>query len=272
MPNSYLNSIGLKPLTHLDLLAMKQRSEKIACLTAYDASFSALCDDVGIDVILIGDSLGMVIQGQSTTLPVTLEDMIYHTRCVTQTNKRALIIADLPFMTYATPEMAAHNAARLIQESGAQVIKLEGAKIEIIEFLVAQGICVCGHLGLLPQFIHQLGGYKVQGKIESTAQKLLDDALKIQNAGATMLILECVPAELARKITEQLTIPVIGIGAGNGCDGQVLVLYDMLGISTGKRPRFSKDFLSESASIQDALKNYIHAVKNGDFPTSEHSF
>ena len=272
MPNSYLTSNHSKPLTHLDLLAMKQRGEKIACLTAYDASFSALCDEVGIDAILVGDSLGMVIQGQSTTLPVKIDDVIYHTRCVAQTSKRALIIADLPFMTYATPEMAAQNAARLIQESRAQIIKLEGAKIEIIEFLVAQGICVCGHLGLLPQFIHQIGGYKVQGKIESAAQKLLDDSLKIQNAGASLLVLECVPAELARQITQQLTIPVIGIGAGNRCDGQVLVLYDMLGISTGKRPRFSKDFLNGSSSVQQAIENYRQAVKNGDFPTSEHSF
>lgn len=272
MSNSYLNSIGSKPLTHLDLLAMKQRGEKIACLTAYDASFSALCDEANVDVILVGDSLGMVIQGQSTTLPVKIDDMIYHTRCVTQTSKRTLVIADLPFMTYATPEMAAKNAARLIQEGGAQMVKLEGAKINIIEFLVTQGISVCGHLGLLPQFIHQLGGYKVQGKIESAAAKLLEDALAIQNVGATMLLLECVPAELARQISEQLTIPVIGIGAGKFCDAQVLVIYDMLGISTGKRPRFSKDFLSESASIQDALRNYVHAVKNGDFPTPEHSF
>lgn len=272
MPNSYLNSIGSKPLTHRDLLAMKQHGEKIACLTAYDASFSALCDEAGVEVILVGDSLGMVIQGQATTLPVKIEDMIYHTRCVTQTRKRALVIADLPFMTYSTPEMAAQNAARLIQDGGAKIVKLEGAKIEIIEFLVAQGICVCGHLGLLPQFIHQLGGYNVQGKIDSAAQKLLEDALKIQNAGAAMLILECVPAELAKQISMQLTIPVIGIGAGKFCDGQVLVIYDMLGISTGKRPRFSKDFLSESVSIQDALKNYVYAVKNGDFPTPEHSF
>lgn len=272
MPNSYVNSTSSKPLTHCDLLAMKQHEEKIACLTAYDASFSALCDETGVEVILVGDSLGMVIQGQSTTLPVKIEDMIYHTRCVTKTSKRALVIADLPFMTYTTPEMAAQNAARLIQDGGAKIVKLEGAKIEIIEFLVAHGICVCGHLGLLPQFIHQLGGYNVQGKIESAAQKLLEDALKIQNAGAVMLILECVPAELAKQISKQLTIPVIGIGAGKFCDGQVLVIYDMLGISTGKRPRFSKDFLNESASIQDALKNYVHAVKNGDFPTPEHSF
>ena len=272
MSHNYLSSSAMKPLTHLDLLAMKQRGEKIACLTAYDASFSALCDLAGCDVMLVGDSLGMVIQGNSTTLPVKIDDMIYHTRCVTKTSKRALVIADLPFMTYATPELAAQNAARLIQDGGAQMVKLEGAKIDVIEFLTTQGICVCGHLGLLPQFIHQLGGYKVQGKLAQAAEKLLADALAVQKAGATLLILECVPADLARQITENLTIPVIGIGAGNGCDGQVLVVYDMLGISTGKRPRFSKDFLSDTNSIESALKNYVQAVKNGEFPTAQHSF
>lgn len=272
MPHNYLSSSSLKPLTHLDFLAMKQRGEKIACLTAYDASFSAICDEVGVEVILVGDSLGMVIQGNSTTLPVKMNDMIYHTRCVTQTCKRALVMADLPFMSYATPKSAAKNAAKLIQKGGAQMVKLEGAKIDVIEFLVAQGISVCGHLGLLPQFIHQLGGYKVQGKMAQAAKKLLADALKIQNAGATILLLECVPADLAQQITQSLTIPVIGIGAGNACDGQVLVIYDMLGISTGKRPRFSKNFLAGTDSIESALKNYVTAVKQGEFPTLEHSF
>lgn len=272
MPHSYLTLNTVLPLTHLDVLAMKQRGEKIACLTAYDASFSALIDTAGIDVILVGDSLGMVIQGYSTTLPVKIDDMIYHTRCVTHACKRALVIADLPFMTYATSESAVQNAAALIQNGGAQLVKLEGAKIEIIQFLVTQGIAVCGHLGLLPQFIHQLGGYKVQGKLAETAAQLLVDALAIQNAGAAMLVLECVPADLARQITEQLTIPVIGIGAGGACDGQVLVTYDMLGISTGKRPRFSKNFLSDTNSIEAALKNYVHAVKQGDFPAAIHSF
>ncbi len=272
MPHSYLTSNSSQPVTHLDLLTMKQRGEKFACLTAYDASFSALIDAAGIDAILVGDSLGMVIQGNPTTLPVKMDDMVYHTRCVTKTCKRALVIADLPFMTYATPEMAAQNAAALIQEGGAQMVKLEGAKVEIIQFLVAQGISVCGHLGLLPQFIHQLGSYKVQGKVAESAAQLLADALAIQNAGAAMLVLECVPADLARKITEKLTIPVIGIGAGKCCDAQVLVVYDMLGISTGKRPRFSKNFLIETNSIETALKNYCHAVKQGDFPTAAHSF
>lgn len=272
MPSSYLMPNSNHPLTHLDLLAMKQGGEKIACLTAYDASFGALIDAAGIEVILVGDSLGMVIQGHTTTLPVKIDDMIYHTRCVTKTCKRALVIADLPFMTYATPESAAQNAAILIQTGGAQMVKLEGAKLEVIQFLVAQGISVCGHLGLLPQFIHQLGGYKVQGKLAEAAEKLLADALAIQNSGAAMLILECVPADLARQITEQLTIPVIGIGAGNSCDGQVLVVYDMLGISVGKRPRFSKNFLDDTHSIKTALENYSHAVKQGEFPAFAHSF
>jgi 3-methyl-2-oxobutanoate hydroxymethyltransferase len=272
MTNNYLSSTTQKSLTHLDLLEMKQRGEKIACLTAYDASFSALCDSAGCEVILVGDSLGMVFQGNSTTLPVKIDEMIYHTKAVTKTSKRALVIADLPFMTYSTPECAAQNAARLIQDGGAKMVKLEGAKIEVIEFLAEQGICVCGHLGLLPQSIHQLGGYKVQGKLAEVAEKLLLDAMAVQNAGAVMLLLECVPAELALQITQNLTIPVIGIGAGNGCDGQVLVIYDMLGISTGKRPRFSKDFLSETNSVESALKNYVQAVKNDEFPTALHSF
>lgn len=251
---------------------MKQRGEKITCLTAYDASFSALIDATGIEVILVGDSLGMVVQGHATTLPVTLDDIIYHTRCVMRSCRRALVIADLPFMTYSTPELAAQSAAKLIQLGGAQLVKFEGARIDIVEFLVKQGIAVCGHLGLLPQFIHQIGGYKVQGKACDSADQLIKEALALQKAGVSLLILECVPAELARKISEQLHIPVIGIGAGADCDGQVLVVYDMLGMSPGKRPRFSKDFLSETNSIEAALKIYYNAVKQGDFPTSAHSF
>ena len=272
MNTSYSSSLANKPLTHLNLLEMKQRGEKITCLTAYDASFSALIDATGIEVILVGDSLGMVVQGHATTLPVTLDDIIYHTRCVMRSCQRALVIADLPFMTYSTPELAAQSAAQLIQLGGAQLVKFEGARIDIVAFLVKQGIAVCGHLGLLPQFIHQIGGYKVQGKACDSADKLINDALALQKAGVSLLILECVPAKLARKISEQLHIPVIGIGAGADCDGQVLVVYDMLGISTGKRPSFSKDFLSETNSIEGAFKIYYNAVKQGDFPTSAHSF
>lgn len=207
-----------------DLAAMKQRGEKISCLTAYDAGFSALIDKVGVDMMLVGDSLGMVIQGHDTTLPVTIRDMVYHTRCVSKARQRAFIIADLPFMTYATPVMAAKNAAKLMQLGGAQMVKLEGSRIDCVRFLVDQGIPVCGHLGLLPQSINQLGSYKVQGKEQAAAEKMLADAQQLQQAGASLLVLECVPASLAKEISLQLTIPVIGIGAGVDCDGQVLVL------------------------------------------------
>lgn len=262
----------VKTLTMQDINAMKQRAEKITCLTAYDASFSDLCDAVGIELLLVGDSLGMVIQGRSTTLPVTIDDMIYHTRCVSQARQRAFIIADLPFMSYPTPLIAAQNAARLMQESGAQMVKLEGARIETTRFLVEQGIPVCGHLGLLPQHINHTGVYKVQGKTSADADKILENAHQLQQAGASLLVLECVPAALAKLISHELTIPTIGIGAGVDCDGQVLVLYDMLGISIGKSPRFSKNFMHDANSIRDALAAYQLAVKQSQFPTSEHSF
>jgi 3-methyl-2-oxobutanoate hydroxymethyltransferase len=262
----------VKTLTVQDITAMKQRGEKITCLTAYDASFSALCDVVGIELLLVGDSLGMVIQGQDTTLPVTIDDMIYHTRCVSQARRRAFIIADLPFMSYPTPLVAAQNAARLMQESGAQMVKLEGARLETTRFLVDQGIPVCGHLGLLPQQINQLGTYKVQGKTTADADKILENAHQLQQAGASLLVLECIPAALAKTISHELTIPVIGIGAGVDCDGQVLVLYDMLGIGIGKTPRFSKNFMQDASSISDAIAAYHQLVKQSQFPTSEHSF
>lgn len=255
-----------------DLMAMKQAGEKITCLTAYDASFSALLDQAGIDVILIGDSLGMVIQGHTSTIPVSIEDMVYHSRCVSHARKRAFVIADLPFASYATPEKALQNAALLMQAGGAQMVKLEGAKIDVIRFLGEQGIPVCGHLGLLPQSVNRLGGYKVQGREQTQAQKILEDAIAIQDAGAELLILECIPATLAAQITQKLTIPVIGIGAGACCDGQVLVLYDMLNIGIGNRPRFSKDFMAEADSIAGAIKAYHQAVKSGAFPSQAHCY
>jgi len=262
----------LKPLSVTDLAAMKQRSEKITCLTAYDASFSALIDKAGIDVMLVGDSLGMVVQGHDTTLPVTLNDMVYHARCVSKARQRAFIIADLPFMSYTTPVIAAKNAARLLQDGGAQMVKLEGARIEIVSFLVDQGVPVCGHLGLLPQSINQLGSYKIQGKERADAEKMIADAHELQKAGAGLLVLECVPAVLAKEISAQLTIPVIGIGAGVDCDGQVLVLYDMLDIGTVRRPRFSKNFMTDAANIEEAIMAYQRAVKQSQFPAVEHSF
>jgi 3-methyl-2-oxobutanoate hydroxymethyltransferase len=270
--NRYSSTATLKPLSITDLAAMKQRGEKISCLTAYDAAFSALIDKAGIDMMLVGDSLGMVIQGHDTTLPVIIRDMVYHTRCVSKARERAFIIADLPFMTYATPVIAAKNAAKLMQAGGAQMVKLEGPRIDCVRFLVDQGISVCGHLGLLPQSINQLGSYKVQGKEQAAAEQILADARKLQQAGAGLLVLECVPAALAKDISSQLTIPVIGIGAGADCDGQVLVLYDMLNIGTVKRPRFSKDFMSDAATIEGAIHAYHLAVKQSLFPTAEHSF
>ncbi|MDD2759983.1 MAG: 3-methyl-2-oxobutanoate hydroxymethyltransferase [Methylomonas sp.] len=261
-----------KQLSITDLAAMKQVGDKISCLTAYDASFSALLDLAGIDVILVGDSLGMVIQGHSSTIPVTVEEMVYHTRCVATARKRAFVIADLPFAAYATLEQALQNSARLMQAGGAQMVKLEGSRPEVVGFLVNQGIPVCGHLGLLPQSVNRLGGYRVQGRHPEDAQKILKDAIALEKAGADLLILECVPAKLAGEIARNLGIPVIGIGAGVDCDGQVLVLYDMLNISTGNRPRFSKNFMAEAESIEGAIRHYHQAVKALEFPSAEHCY
>lgn len=261
-----------KPLSINDLTAMKQRGEKISCLTAYDAGFGAIIDKAGVDIMLVGDSLGMVIQGHGTTLPVTINDMVYHTRCVCNTRQRAFVIADLPFLSYITPIAAVENAAKLIQQGGAQMVKLEGARLDCVGFLADQGIPVCGHLGLLPQSINYLGEYKVQGKEQAHAEKILNDAQKLEQAGAQLLVLECVPALLAGQISARLTIPVIGIGAGVDCDGQVLVLYDMLDIGTGKRPRFSKNFMHGAPSIEAAIYAYHQAVKQSQFPAPEHCF
>jgi 3-methyl-2-oxobutanoate hydroxymethyltransferase len=270
--NQTAHDSTVKPLTVNDLAAMKQRREKISCLTAYDASFSALIDKVGVDMMLVGDSLGMVIQGYDTTLPATINDMVYHARCVSNARRRSFVIADLPFMSYATPVVAAKNAARLMRIGGAQMVKLEGPRVEIISFLIDQGIPVCGHLGLLPQMINQLGSYKVQGIEPADAARIIADAHQLQQAGAGMLVLECVPAELAREISGQLRIPVIGIGAGVDCDGQVLVLYDMLNIGIKKRPRFSKNFMQDATSIEAAIHAYHQAVKQSQFPSPEQSF
>lgn len=268
----YLTPKLNKPININDLMEMKQRSEKITCLTAYDASFSALLDKAGIEVLLVGDSLGMVIQGRDSTLPVSVDEMAYHCACVNRTRQRAFLIADLPFMSYYSEQQAAITSARLMQEGGAQMIKLEGAKLGIIRFLVEQSVPVCGHLGLLPQSINQLGNYKVQGKAKPDAEKIYEQALAIENAGASLLVLECIPAKLARQISTGLSIPVIGIGAGVDCDGQVLVLYDMLNIGTGKRPRFSKNFLKDAADIETAILNYIDEVKRARFPGPDQSF
>ena len=269
---SLYSKTSSKPLSVLDLFAMKQAGEKISCLTAYDASFASLMDKVGIDVLLVGDSLGMVVQGKSTTVPVTVDEMLYHSRCVSSVRQRAFVISDLPFLSYSTKESAIKNAALLMQQGGAQMVKLEGSHFKIIRFLVKQGVPICGHLGLLPQSINQLGTYKVKGKSTQEAEKILADAQKMEQAGASLLVLECVPASLAKKISQTLTIPVIGIGAGVDCDGQVLVSYDMLGLSAGKRPRFTRNFMLDSDSIEAAMTEYHRAVKYKCFPSLDHSY
>lgn len=258
-----------KSMTLPELAAMKQRREKITCLTSYDATLARIVDEAGIDVVLVGDSLGMVIQGHTTTLPVTIEDVVYHTACVARGIRKALIMADLPFMSCATPKDAAHNAALLIR-AGAHAVKLEGAgpQLPIIRFLSERHVAVCAHLGLLPQAVHRIGGYKMQARDQDSARQLLADARAAAEAGASLLILECVPAELAREVTESIAIPTIGIGAGPHCDGQVLVLYDLLGFSS-RLPWFCKDFLAECGNPAAAIRRYADDVRAGRFPASE---
>lgn len=256
------------------LRRMKQEGDKIAVLTAYDASFARVLDESGIDVVLVGDSLGMVIQGQDTTVPVTMNDMIYHARSTERGLEHAMLVVDMPFMSYTSPEMALRNAARLMQEGSAQMVKLEGgeAQVHTVAALTRHGIPVCAHLGLTPQSVHKIGGYRVQGREELVANQMMADAISLQNAGADLLILECVPEQLAMDITEAVSVPVIGIGASVHCDGQVLVLHDILGISHGRIPKFARNFLDGEADIQSAVTAYIQAVKNSSFPTEAHTF
>lgn len=270
------DSSGVKTIkrrTVTTLRKMKQANEKIVMLTAYDASFGRVLDDQGVDVILIGDSLGMVIQGHPTTIPVTVDDMIYHTRAVSAVAQTALVLADLPFMSYTSPDRALRNCARLMQESDAQMVKLEGGapQVETVKQLTHHGVPVCAHLGLQPQSVHKLGGYRVQGREEVVAKQMQADALALQEAGADMILLECVPEILATLITQAVEVPVIGIGAGRGCDGQVLVLHDMLGI-TPRAPRFSYNFMQEGRNIPQAIRAYVDAVKGGSFPADAHCF
>ena len=260
-------------VTVTSLRKMKQTGEKIAMLTAYDASFARVLDNQGVDIILVGDSLGMVIQGHDTTVPVTMDEMVYHTRAVTQASQRALVIGDLPFMSYTSPEMALLNSARLMQEGRAHMVKLEGGapQVATVAQLAHYGVPVCAHLGLQPQSVHKLGGYRVQGRDEAVAKQMLADAKALQDAGADLLVLECVPVNVAATISQALNIPVIGIGAGRECDGQVLVLHDMLGISA-KAPKFSQDFIGEGATIPQAVAAYVQAVKANSFPQDQHCF
>jgi 3-methyl-2-oxobutanoate hydroxymethyltransferase len=262
------------PVTLATLAALKRAGEKFACLTAYDASFAAVLDAAGVDLIMVGDSLGMVVQGHDSTLPVRMQDMLYHSQCVARGSRRALRVIDMPYRSYDSPAEALNNAARLMREGQAQVVKLEGGAVqaETVRRLSAQGIPVCGHIGLLPQSVRELGGYRVQGRDAEDAERILADAKSLQAAGAVLLVVECVPAGLGRDIAQAVDIPVIGIGAGPDCDAQVLVLYDMLGITRGKRARFVKDFLADAGSVQAAVEAYVRAVKTGLYPAPEHCY
>lgn len=252
---------------------MKSAGEKIACLTAYDASFARLEEDAGVDAILVGDSLGMVLHGEETTINVTLDDMVYHTRLVSKACDRTMVISDMPHNSYLDVNSAIDNAKRLINEANADMVKLEGGEeiADIIKALKNENISVCGHLGLTPQSFQSSKDFKVQATTDETAEKLKQDALAIQQAGCDCMVFECIPADVAKEVTQALCIPTIGIGAGVDCDGQVLVVHDMLGI-TGKTFRFLKNFLEANDSIADSIKAYVNEVKNKSFPTAKHSF
>ena len=262
-------------ITTADIRNKKVNGEIVTMLTAYDAGFARLLDDAGVDMLLVGDSLGNVILGYDVTLAVTMEDMLHHTRAVCRGASRSLVVADMPFMSYQiSVEEALRNAGRFLQETGAQAVKLEGGKevVPAVKAMTAAGIPVVGHLGLTPQSVHQLGGFKVQGKSLSAAQRLMDDARALEEAGAFALVLECIPTKLAAKVSQELSIPTIGIGAGNGCDGQVLVTHDLLGILPGFKPKFVKAYRTLHTDVSNAVREYIEEVKNRQFPAPEHSF
>lgn len=263
----------MKATTLSQLRQWKEDNHKFATLTAYDSSFAQLFAEQGINVMLVGDSLGMVMQGNDSTLPVTVEEIAYHTRSVRRGAPLALLLADLPFMTYATPEQAFASAAVLMR-AGANMVKLEGGSwlCDTVRMLTERAVPVCGHLGLTPQSVNIFGGYKVQGRDEVAANLLVKDALALEEAGLQLLVLECVPVELARRVTEELSIPVIGIGAGNVTDGQILVMQDALGITSGHTAKFVKDFLSEAGDIRSAVRLYVDQVAQGIYPGEEHSF
>jgi 3-methyl-2-oxobutanoate hydroxymethyltransferase len=253
---------------------MKAQGEKIASLTCYDASFAALVDESGADVVLVGDSLGMVIQGHDTTVPVTLDHIIYHCKAVARGLRRPFLMADMPFMTYTSREQALQNAVRLMQEGGAKMVKLEGGagQVEIVEFLASHDIAVCAHLGLKPQSVHKTGGFRVQGREDAAAGQMKRDAKALQDAGADVVLLECIPSHLGAEITQELHVPVIGIGAGPDTDGQILVLYDVLDITPGRKPRFVHNYMAGHDSPLAALKSYVEAVKSRAYPAPEHCF
>lgn len=264
----------MKKVTTSTLLKMTREQQKIVAITAYDASFAKLFDEQGLDVILIGDSLGMVLKGDDDTTTVTVDEIAYHTRSVSKGVNTTMVVSDMPFMSYATPSQTYTNAAQLMA-AGASMVKLEGGKwlLDTISGLVERGVPVCGHLGLTPQSVHVLGGFKVQGRSDEQAERLLADSQALEQAGIQMLVLECVPTSVAKLISEVLSIPVIGIGAGADTDGQILVMHDMLGVSANYMPKFSKNYLAQSkGDIRDAVQQYIDEVRAGEFPSAEHSF
>lgn len=263
----------MKKVTLSTLQKKKSEQEKITALTAYDASFAKLFDEQGIDLLLIGDSMGMVLQGHRDTLPVTIEHIAYHTECVSRGCERSFVVADMPFMSYATPEQTYTNAAKLMA-CGASMVKLEGGEWlgDTIRGLKQRGIPVCGHIGLTPQSVHVFGGFKIQGKTEQAAAQLISSAQALEEAGAQMLVLECVPSKVGKRVAESVEMPVIGIGAGAQTDGQILVMHDMLGVSANYMPRFSKNYLALTGDLRASVKQFIAEVKNGTFPSSEHSF
>ncbi|MBF0154683.1 MAG: 3-methyl-2-oxobutanoate hydroxymethyltransferase [Magnetococcales bacterium] len=264
-----------KRVTTPDLMQMKRDGRKIVAVTAYDFTFARLLDQAGVDLLLVGDSLGMVVQGHDTTLPVTLDEMIYHTRAVARGAARALVVCDLPFGCYHVgPEAALASAVRAMKESGAHAVKLEGGETMAasVRFLVERGIPVIGHVGLTPQSVHAFGGFRIQGRNEASARRIIADAELLAEAGAGAVVLEGIPASLATTISERLPIPTIGIGAGSGCDGQVLVLYDLLGLYEGIKPRFVKEFMSGGEQVRQAVGQYAREVRDGSFPGAEHSF
>jgi 3-methyl-2-oxobutanoate hydroxymethyltransferase len=269
-----LRGAARPPVNVSTLQKMKADGDKIACLTCYDASFAVLLDDAEVDVVLVGDSLGMVIQGHDTTVPVTMEHIIYHSKVVARGLYRPFLIADMPFMSYSSKEQALQNAVRLMQEGGAKMVKLEGGEgqLDIVHFLASHDIAVCAHLGLKPQSVHKIGGFHVQGREEAAAEQMRNDARALEAAGADIVLLECIPAKLGATITREIQVPVIGIGAGPDVDGQILVLYDILDITAGRKPRFTRNFMTGAESPLQAVRNYVQAVKDKSYPAPEHCF
>ena len=270
---SYLHT-DARPVTLATLGRMKHSGEKIACLTAYDASFAALEDRNGVDVVLVGDSLGMVVQGHKTTLGTTIEDMVYHSRITAAGLSRAFLMADMPFLSYVSEHAALETARRLMGQGAAQMVKLEGGAVlaGVVEALAARGVPVCAHIGLQPQQVHKLGGYRVQGRDEHMAASIREDARVLEAAGADVLLLECLPSAIGAAVAAAARVPVIGIGAGPDTDGQILVLYDILGLSPGPGPRFARDFLRDTGSLDAAAAGFVAAVKNGGYPNADESF